>query len=334
MNEHFLTESGIFAIFQIQSRIMTGSETIQTTHIYPVGGGKGGIGKSLITANLGYLLARKGKKVLLVDLDLGAPNLHTFLGVDHLEQGLDSFLSKRIICLEEVVTPTKTPGLFFVSSANCRVEAPNLYAAQKEKIIRSIRGLDFDYVFLDLGAGTGFNMLDFFLTSHQGLCVLTSEPTAIENVFAFIKAAYFRMIKRTLTLKTFNRFTNHLDLSGNPVDQTFRILKEIQKQAPDMAEWLQNKLSAFQFFFIVNQLHKRDDPELGTKIEKVCNHHFYSRFRFLGNIRYDENVHNSVLLRCLFVTHYSHTPTSDEFRKIACSFEAARLPSDQEKLRL
>ncbi len=256
-----------------------------------------------------------------MDLDLGAPNLHTFLGVDHLEKGLDWFLGKRVNHLEQVVAPTKTPGLYFVSSANCRVEAPNLHAAQKDKIIRSIRGLDFDYVFLDLGAGTSFNMLDFFLTSHQGLFVLTSEPTAIENSFAFIKAAYFRMIKRTLTQKTFHRLTSHLDLSGNPVGQTFRILKEIRKQAPDMAEQLKQKLSAFQFLFVVNQLHKRDDPELGTKIEKVCNHHFYSGFRFLGNIRYDENVHNAVLSRQLFVTQYAHAPTADEFCKIASSFE-------------
>lgn len=307
--------------YDFQSKLWAGRIIIQTTQIYPVGGGKGGIGKSLITANLGFLLAQKRKKILLVDLDLGAPNLHTLLGVEHLEKGLDGFLSKKVSRLEQVVMSTKTPGLFFVSSANCQVEAPNLYAAQKDKIIRSIRGLDFDYVLLDLGAGTSFNMLDFFLTSHQGIFVLTSEPTAIENAFAFIKAAYFRMIKRTLTQKTFNRLTRHLDLSGNPVDQTFRILKEIRKQAPDMAGQLKKKLSAFQFLFIVNQLHKRDDPGLGMKIEKVCNHHFYSRFRFLGNIRYDENVHNSLLSRRLFVTQYAHTHTAGEFREIACWFE-------------
>ncbi|MFW5989146.1 MAG: P-loop NTPase, partial [Desulfosudaceae bacterium] len=49
--------------------------------IYPVAGGKGGIGKSFITANLGYLLAKRGKRVLLADLDLGGSNLHTLLGL-------------------------------------------------------------------------------------------------------------------------------------------------------------------------------------------------------------------------------------------------------------
>jgi len=47
--------------------------------IYPIGGGKGGVGKSFITANLGALLAKQGKRVVLVDLDLGGSNLHTFL---------------------------------------------------------------------------------------------------------------------------------------------------------------------------------------------------------------------------------------------------------------
>ncbi len=130
--------------------------------IYPVGGGKGGIGKSLITANLGVLLARRGKKVLLVDLDLGAPNLHTFLGIDQPEKGLDWFLDKRIDRLEQAATATQNPGLFFVSSANCRVESSNLHSAQKDKIIRAISGLEFDYVFLDLGAGTAFTRWIFF----------------------------------------------------------------------------------------------------------------------------------------------------------------------------
>ncbi len=160
---------------------------------------------------------------------------------------------------------------------------------------------------------------------------MTSEPTAIENSFAFIKAAYFRMIKRTLTQKTFNRLTSGLDLSGNPVDQTFRILKEIGKQAPDVAEKLKEKLSAFQFLFVVNQLHRRNDPDLGMKIEKVCNHHFHSRFRFLGNIRYDETVHNAILSRHLFVEKYAHTPTADELRRIAGTFESPPFAEKQGK---
>ena len=79
--------------------------------------------------------------------------------------------------------PTDIPNLHFISARHCGVEAANIYTTQKQKIIRALKKLDYDYVLMDLGAGTNFNMLDFFLTSGQGICVLTSEPTSIENTF-------------------------------------------------------------------------------------------------------------------------------------------------------
>lgn len=291
-----------------------------------MGGGKGGIGKSLITANLGVLFARKGKRVALVDLDLGAANLHTFVGQDMPGRGLEVFLNKTEDRLGNVVSETAIPNLVLVNSANCMVEAANLYAAQKEKIIRAVRELDYDYVFLDLGAGTNFNMLDFFLTSGQGIFVLTAEPTAIENAFTFIKAVYFRIIKRELKQKVFNRVTRHLDLSTSTVDQSFQILAAIEKQDRETATLLKQRLQQFRFSFIVNQLRKSDDPVLGRKIEKVCNRHFYSRFRFLGNIRYDEKIHDAVQLRSIFITRYAYTPSANDIQRIATRLETVAYP--------
>jgi flagellar biosynthesis protein FlhG len=273
----------------------------------------------MITANLGVLLARQGKRVVLVDLDLGASNLHTFIEQPDTGRGLESFLGKRVDNLEEVVMPTQTPNLFFISSRNCLTEAANLYTAQKQKIIRAIQKLDFDVVLMDLGAGTSFNMLDFFLTSRQGIFICTSEPTSIENSFNFIKAVYFRVIKKTLKQSVFNQVTRHLDLSGNTIDQSFRIIRAVTKQDPEKGALLREKLKDFHFRFVVNQLRKNDDPSLGTKIEKVCNRHFYSKFTFLGNIRFDEKIHDSILMRETFITKYSHTRGANDLARIARS---------------
>ncbi|MCG8637612.1 MAG: P-loop NTPase [Desulfobacterales bacterium] len=292
-------------------------KTIKETQIYPVGGGKGGIGKSMITANIGTLLARKGKRVLLIDLDLGSSNLHTFVEHTDGETGLDSFLDKTIASLDQAAIPTRIPNLFFISSRNCNTEAANLYTAQKQKIIRAIRSLDYDYVLMDLGAGTNFNMLDFFLTGNQGICIVTSEPTSIENTFNFIKAVYFRVVKQTLKLAVFNKVTKNVDLSGNSLDQSFRIVNEISKQDPEIGDLLKEKLSEFDFKFVVNQVRQKDDPSLGYKIEKVCNRHFYSRFKFLGNIRHDEKVHDSIQLRQNFITKYAYTKTANDLARIA-----------------
>ncbi|MCG8615267.1 MAG: AAA family ATPase [Desulfobacterales bacterium] len=271
----------------------------------------------MITANIGTLLARKGKRVLLVDLDLGSSNLHTFLEVSDSQLGLDTFLDKQVDTLDKAAVPTPTPNLSFISSRNCSTEAANLYTAQKQKIIRGLRNLDYDYVLMDLGAGTNFNMLDFFLTDNQGICILTSEPTSIENTFNFIKSVYFRVVKRTLKLSEFNQVTKKMDLSGNSLDQSFLIVNEIAKNDPEIGALLKDKLKEFQFKFVVNQVRQKDDPSLGYKIEKVCNRHFYSRFTFLGNIRYDEKVHDSIQLRQNFITRYAYTKTANDLSRIA-----------------
>ena len=71
---------------------------------YTVGGGKGGTGKSFITASLGTILAQQDKKVLLVDLDLGASNLHTFLAIGKPQISLKQYLNKEVHDLNAVLS--------------------------------------------------------------------------------------------------------------------------------------------------------------------------------------------------------------------------------------
>src|SRR5262245_29791260 len=86
--------------------------------VWCLGGGKGGIGKSLLTASLGWQLARMGKRVVLVDADLGGANLHTCLGLNTPEHTLGDFIQRRVEKIEDVVVETGTPGLRLVSGAS------------------------------------------------------------------------------------------------------------------------------------------------------------------------------------------------------------------------
>jgi len=274
----------------------------------------------MLTANLGNLMARRGKRVLVMDLDLGSPNLHTFMNrVSGAGggAGLAAYLDKTVATLDQTAVSTDIPNLSFIGSRHCNTEAANLHTAQKSKIIRAVQILDYDYVLLDLGAGTHFNMLDFFLTSEQGICLLTSEPTSIENTINFIKALYFRVVKRTLKLADFNKVTRHLDLSGNSMDQSFKIIREVENRDPKMGELLREKLSRFEFKLVVNQVRPKDDPGLGGKIAAVCSRHFHSRFSFIGNIRYDETVHDAIQLRQNFISTYSRTNAANDMARIA-----------------
>lgn len=295
--------------------------------IYPIGGGKGGVGKSFIAASLGALIAKHGHKVVVIDLDLGASNLHTFLGIKSPQNGINSFLNKSVGSLQDVAVPTNIHNLSFISSFHCTMEIANLFHAQKIKLIKAIKSLDFDYIMIDLGAGTNFNTLDFFLTSSEGMFVCTPEPTSIENAFRFIKSAYLRRLKQLIKRNDFNSKVKQLAEEEFDSMNSSNIIDFILTSDPDNEVFLKQRISEFNFKFILNQFRKNMDLRLGEKIETVCNRHFYSRFEFLGNIDFDDRVLDAILHKKLFVREYPDAGTAVKLKKIA--ERLAQSPLDQ-----
>jgi len=286
--------------------------------IYPIGGGKGGVGKSFISASLGALIANHGKTVALIDLDLGASNLHTFLGVPAPESGLNRYLNKTSQSLESAAVSTNISNLFFISSCHCSMEIANLFYAQKIKLINAIKKLPFDYIFLDLGAGTNYNTLDFFLTASKGIIVCTPEPTSIENAFRFIKAVYLRRLKQLIKQHPFDPRvkTTVLD-KGSKSLQSQAIIDLVKKYDPEKEVFLKERIARFEFKMVLNQFRKSADPSLGEKIKIVCNRHFYSPFEVLGQVDFDERVIDSIYARKLYIKEYPATHTAMGLKQIA-----------------
>ncbi len=286
--------------------------------IYPIGGGKGGVGKSFITASLGALIAKWGKKVVIIDLDLGASNLHTLLGMQSPSIGLNSFLDKTIQDLESTAVSTSIPNLFLISSFHCYMEIANLFYAHKVKIIEAIKRLPFDYVFLDLGPGTNFNMLDFFLTSKEGILICTPEPTSIENSFRFIKTIYYRKLKQMIKKHIFNSLQK--DISKDDVKPGMKpsdIIEFVLKHDPEKEQLLRSRLSKFKFKFIFNQFRNNLDATLGSQFETICNRHFYSLFEFLGYVSFDGRIQDAIFSKTLYVHRYPHTQSAVDLKNIA-----------------
>jgi flagellar biosynthesis protein FlhG len=285
--------------------------------IFPIGGGKGGVGKSFVAANLGALIAAKGNKVALIDLDLGASNLHTFLGMQAPDNGLNRLLDKTVSTLEDVAVATSTDNLFLISSFNCSMEIANLFYAQKIKLIKAIKSLPFDYVFIDLGAGTHFNTLDFFLTASQGIFVCTPEPTSIENAFRFIKAVYLRRMKQLIKRHDFDRRVKAALETDSSTPQAQDIFDLVSRYDPGKAPFLRDRVGRLHFKFVLNQFRKNADVSLGYKIKTVCNRHFYSPFDFLGRIVFDEHVIDSIYARKMYIHNHPGATATTELRQIA-----------------
>ncbi|MCY4524049.1 MAG: P-loop NTPase, partial [Halobacteriovoraceae bacterium] len=128
--------------------------------IWAIGGGKGGVGKSLVTANLSISLALMGYRVVAVDFDLGGANLHTCLGIPIPEQTLSDYINKKVKCFDDLLTGTPIQNLKIISGAQDDMGMANLKTTQKNKILAQLREIDTDFLLLDLGAGTSFNTLD------------------------------------------------------------------------------------------------------------------------------------------------------------------------------
>ncbi len=168
---------------------------IPKRQIIAVGGAKGGIGKSMLASNLGVFLNARGFDTVLVDLDLGGANLHLYLGEISLPFTINDYLSGGVAALEDLLWPSRY-GPMLIGGDGSRLGSANISFAAKMRLVKSLKALPADYVILDLGSNTSFNMLDFFLAADIRLVVATCEPAAYLEAYNFIKVGLYRCLDR------------------------------------------------------------------------------------------------------------------------------------------
>jgi flagellar biosynthesis protein FlhG len=259
--------------------------------VIAIGGGKGGVGKSLLTANLGLALSRRGARVVVVDGDLGGANLHTCLGVSAPEKTLSDFVDRRVEQIEDVIVPTPYERLSLVSGAHDILDAANLRHAQKKKLIRHLQTIDADFVLVDLGAGSSFNVLDLFLAADRGVVVVLPEPTSIENAYRFIKAAFFRRLyAQADSLGVSDLLTEAVAGRKGAPRTPFELVARARERSPETAARLELELKGFKPQLVVNQARARGDFDVGTQICGAWKKFFGLELGFLGAVGHDEAV--------------------------------------------
>jgi flagellar biosynthesis protein FlhG len=296
-----------------------GGKKPRAGRVIAVGGGKGGIGKSLVSANLGIALASRGAHVVLVDVDLGGANLHTCLGIPQPQVTLSDFIERRVDKLERVLVPTGTERLQLISGAMDTLDAANPKHAQKVKLIRHLKTLDVDYVILDLGAGTSFNVIDFFLAADTGLVVMLPEPTSIENAYRFIKAAFFRRLQ---VLAPEDDFAERVGVAlnprdGRPVGTPWDVVAELRPQAPEAASRLEQIISGFHPWIVVNQARTRGDYDIGPTVASAWKKFFGLELGFLGAVGHDDAVWQSVRARQAVMRAFPDSTAANGLLRVA-----------------
>lgn len=264
--------------------------------IWAVGGGKGGVGKSLIASSLAIAVARRGNRVVAVDLDLGGANLHTTLGIDLPKRTLSDFFSERVRSIEGCLVPSGIPHLDILSGAQDAVGIANLSFAQKTRFVQDLLNLDTDYLIFDLGAGTTFNTLDFFLLSDIGIITLLPEPTSIENAYRFIKSSYYRYLKYSPNLVEARHLIEMAMDTRNPLGITTpsELFKEVNRLSPEVGMKLRQEIEKFRPKLIVNQTRTQTDIDIGFSVKTVCKKYFGIEMEYIGYLDYDSSVWQSI----------------------------------------
>ena len=278
--------------------------------IWAIGGGKGGVGKTLITANFAITLAKAGATVTLVDLDLGGANLHTCLGVEQGERTLSDLFSPDVKNLNELAMATPIPNLFLISGAQDSLNVANLPHAQKQKLLNKLRQLPLTTSSSTSAPVPPTTPSISSSAADVGLLVVLPEPTSIENAYRFIKSAFYRKLKnieylydaRSFVDQTMNR-KNELGIR-TPAD----LLRALEEQFPEVGSKVRGSISRFDIKLIVNQSRTETDSEVGYGVRNVCKKYFGFNLDYLGHLEYDSAVWQSVRRKRPLIMEFPSSP--------------------------
>jgi ATPases involved in chromosome partitioning len=156
------------------------------TRIITIASGKGGVGKTSLTVNLAIALSKKGKKVMIMDADLGMANVDIMLGIVpkytlfDVIQGIKSFKDIVIEGAEGIKLVPGCSGIF---------EAANIGHGQREDLVRELENYarEIDYILIDTGAGISQVVLGFIASADDVIIIITPEPTSITDGYGIIK---------------------------------------------------------------------------------------------------------------------------------------------------
>jgi len=293
-------------------------DTAEGRFVFPVGSGKGGVGKSFLTANLGMALATilPEKELLLLDADLGIGNLHLFLGIRYPQLTLNDFLGRTVSSLSEIIEETELNNLGLISGANGILYLANPNYQQKMRIINALRSLPSQILFLDLSPGCGYNTIDFFGTSTRGILVTTPEPTSIQATYLFLRSAIYRKLNRifrknpiVLSLVKNASMRN----SQQQVRTIAELIVRIRMEDPISAQSVETLIHSFRPYLVFNMVQNKAQLKLYERFQEVVRKYLAIEVRFLGAVPFDKKVMNAVRGKEPF---FLRKPRSDAGRAI------------------
>ena len=275
------------------------------SQIIPIASGKGGVGKSLLSANLAIALGQQGKKVVLVDLDLGASNLHLVIGQKPGAASLGSWFTEKSD-FKDIIQQTDYQNVSFIAGDSQIPDLTSLKHVQKVRLIRNLKNIDTDYIILDLGAGTHQFILDMFLLSPQGIVVSAPAVTATLNGYLFLKNATFRLLYTTFKRGTPGRaYLDNLKKDSATMQKLYipNLIQFLANCDPSNTQIFISRMQQFRPRLVMNMIEDPKDADRAQRIKSSCNQYLGLEIEYLG-LMYRDMLQDKALASQLPVVVY------------------------------
>ena len=236
------------------------------------------------------LMAKRGKRVVLADLDVGGADAHILFGILNPPRTLTDFIDRRVARLDEVLQPISAhPFLQLLPGTGDTLATANLPYAKKRRLIRHFAQLQADVIVVDIGAGTSYHALDFFLMADHYVTVATPDPTSVLDLYRFIKlAAIRRVLSAFLSRDAVSEALSERDFSS--IDEVIQAVGETDPNASEVAS---RTLQGFQPHLIVNRVSGKSRVNV-LHLKKLLQEYVGGDLTTLGEIPDDPAVTRAV----------------------------------------
>jgi flagellar biosynthesis protein FlhG len=286
--------------------------------VIPVGGGKGGVGKTFLVANLAATMAHMGVRVVAVDADLEGANLHTCVGVSQPRVSLADYVAHREEDLGKLLLDTPVQNLRLIAATRSNLATPQPGHARRVQLVRELRRLDADVVLLDLGAGTHPAVMDYFMVG-EGLIVIAPEPTSVENAYSFIRAAFYRRLRLAMAAPDVRSVVTRAmdERNERGIRTPLDLLREVQAIDARDGRLFVETMQAFRPRIVINEVRTADDVKLGFSVRSVCRKYFGLEAEYVGYVSHDENARKAVRSRRPLVDLSPRSDAAVYFARVA-----------------
>ncbi|MBL4635184.1 MAG: AAA family ATPase [Kofleriaceae bacterium] len=285
--------------------------------IIAVGGGKGGVGKSVLSANIAVAFAERGQRVILIDADLGMANAHTLFNIKRPGKGIGAVLDREVAQLADTAVPTGVPNLTLIPGTSASPGTANINHGQKQKLLRQIRSLDADVVMLDCGAGAAFNTLDFFIAADTRLIVVTPQLTSIQNAYGFLKGAVHRLLIQTAGSKARKELVTQALANARGVAKLPEVLANIQQLDPVLFQALQSQIDFFGAKILGNYIYSPKEEKIVQTMGRLSRDFLGVHATTVGAIPASNHMNASVNARVPLLNRHGSEPLAIMVRQVA-----------------